>query len=155
MKILILILGIVFSSNLEAASWSSQFNTSTQQYKIYIQSDDKFNFTQGYYLTSFPCYGEYSQEFYKTIVGKNNMITLFCLFPPEKIYISYITKPIGTFVSRNAVAEGYMHCPVKIVGNTATSSIPRMQVKIQDCEKKSVNRNANREIIEEYDGIEI
>ena len=57
------------------AQWTNWFKTSDQQYKIYVVSDDVFNVTQGYYLTNFPCYGQYNQEYYKTIVGKN-MITL-------------------------------------------------------------------------------
>ena len=100
-KMLFLFLGVFFS-NVVFAQWSNWFNVSDQQYKIYIVSDDNFNVTQGYYITNFPCYGQYNQEYYKTIVGKN-MITLFCLQPPTEVYLTYITKPIGSFVSRNAI----------------------------------------------------
>ena len=102
-KILFLCLGLIISK-VSFSQWTNWFNVSDQQYKIYIVSDDSLNVTQGYYLTNIPCYGQYNQEYYKTIVGKN-MITLFCLQPPTQIYLSYITKPIGTFISRNAPAD--------------------------------------------------
>ena len=152
-KMLFLFLGVFFS-NVVFAQWSNWFNVSDQQYKVYIVSDDKFNVTQGYYITNFPCYGQYNQEYYKTIVGKN-MITLFCLQPPTEVYLTYITKPIGSFVSRNAKAQGYMICPVNIVGNFVGGVIPRMEVNISNCEKKEINASANKDIIKEYDGVEL
>lgn len=152
-KIFFLCLVSLFSEGC-FAQWTNWFKTSDQQYKIYVVSDDVFNVTQGYYLTNFPCYGQYNQEYYKTIVGKN-MITLYCLQPPTEIYLSYVTRPIGAFVSRNAKADGYMVCPVSIIGNVAQGVIPRMQVNISECKKNVINPSANRDIVEEYDGIEL
>ena len=83
------------------------------------------------------------------------MITLYCLQPPTEIYLSYITRPIGTFVSRNTKADGYMVCPVEVQGSVATGVIPRMQVNISDCTKNEINTKANKEIIQEYDGVEL
>ena len=152
-KIFFLCLGLLISK-VSFSQWANWFNTSDQQYKIYVVGDDNLSVTQGYYLTNFPCYGQYNQEYYKTIVGKN-MITLFCLQPPTQIYLSYITKPIGTFVSRNAKADGYMICPVNVVGNVAQGVIPRMQVNISECKKTEINPNANKDIIEQYKGVEL
>ena len=152
-KIFFLCLGLLISK-VSFSQWANWFNTSDQQYKIYVVGDDNLSVTQGYYLTNFPCYGQYNQEYYKTIVGKN-MITLFCLQPPTQIYLSYITKPIGTFVSRNAKADGYMICPVNVVGNVAQGVIPRMQVNISECQKTEINPNANKDIIEQYKGVEL
>lgn len=152
-KILFLCLGLIISK-VSFSQWTNWFNVSDQQYKIYIVSDDSLNVTQGYYLTNFPCYGQYNQEYYKTIVGKN-MITLFCLQPPTEVYLSYITKPIGSFVSRNAKADGYMVCPVNIKGNIAQGVIPRMQVNISECQKFEINAKANKDIIEKYKGVEL
>lgn len=152
-KIFFAFLGLFFSTSV-FAQWSNWFNVSDQQYKVYIVSDDNFNVTQGFYLTNFPCYGRYNQEYYKTIVGKN-MITLYCLQPPKEIYLSYITRPIGTFVSRNTKADGYMVCPVEVQGSVSTGVIPRMQVNISDCTKNEINTKANKEIIQEYDGVEL
>ena len=153
-KILFLFCFVFLFSNLSYAQWSNWFNVSDQQYKVYVISDDNLNVTQGYYLTNFPCYGQYNQEYYKTNPGKN-MITLYCLEPPVEIYLTYITRPVGTFVSRNTKADGYMICPVEVVGNFVGGVIPRMQVNISDCVKKSVNPNANKNIIQEYDGVEL
>ena len=152
-KVFFLCLGLLIS-NVSFSQWSNWFRVSDQQYKIYIVSDDSLNVTQGYYLTNFPCYGQYNQEYYKTIVGKN-MITLFCLQPPTEIYLSYITRPIGTFVSRNAKADGYMVCPVTVKGSIAQGVIPRMQVDISTCQKTTINSNANKDIIKKYDGVEL
>ena len=137
------------------AQWSNWFNVSDQQYKVYVEnSEEKFDVTQGYYLTNFPCYGQYNREYYKTVAGRN-MITLYCLQPPKEIYLSYITTKVGMFVSRNAKAEGYYKCEVEIVGNVNGGVIPRMQVDLAKCEKHKINPNANAEIVEEYDGIEL
>ena len=75
--------------------------------------------------------------------------------PPTEVYLTYITKPIGTFVSRNAKAQGYMICPVNVVGNFVGGVIPRMEVNISNCEKKEINPSANKNIIKEYDGVEL
>ncbi|MCR5507021.1 MAG: hypothetical protein K6F04_04200 [bacterium] len=152
-KIFFLCLGLLISK-VSFSQWSNWFNVSDQQYKIYIVSDDNLNVTQGYYLTNFPCYGQYNREYYRTIVGRN-MITLFCLEPPKEIYLSYITKPIGAFVPKNAKADGYMLCPVSVQGSIAQGVIPRMQVNISECEKHEINPNANKDIIQEYDGVEL
>lgn len=136
------------------ASWVNWFRSSDQQYKIYIVSDNQLVTTAGFYLTNFPCYGEYNQEYYKTVPGKN-MITLYCMEPPTEIYLSYVSKPLGSFFPRNEKAEGYMICPVGITGNLSGGVIPRMQVNIKDCQKKQLNYDANKKIIEEYDGVEL
>ena len=137
------------------AQWSNWFNVSDQQYKVYIEnSEDRFTVTQGYYLTNFPCYGQYNREYYKTVPGRN-MITLYCLQPPKEIYLSYITTRIGAFVSRNTKADGYYVCSVDIVGNVSGGVIPRMQVDLAKCEKHTINPNANRDIVQEYDGVEL
>ncbi len=153
-KIFFLCLGLCLISKVCFSQWANWFRASDQQYKVFVVGDDDLTVTQGYYLTNFPCYGQYNQEYYKTVVGKN-MITLFCLEPPTQVYLSYITKPIGTFVPRNATADGYMICPVKIVGTVAQGVIPRMQVNIPECEKHKINSSANRDIVEEYNGIEL
>ena len=155
LNVVCFIIMLVLSFNPVFAQWSNWFNASDQQYKIYVEnSEDKFSVTQGYYLTNFPCYGQYNREYYKTIVGRN-MITLFCIQPPKEIYLSYITTKIGTFVPRNAKAEGYYRCDVSIVGNIDGGVIPRMQVDLAKCEKYKINPGANAEIVEKYDGIEL
>lgn len=148
---LILFLCIGVNAN---ASWVNWFKLSDQLYKIYVVSDNTLETTAGFFLTSFPCYGQYSQEYYKTVAGKN-MITLYCLEPPKEIYLTYNTKPLGSFFSLQEKAQGYMLCPVTVAGNVAGGVIPRLQVKIEDCEKKELNYNANKNIIKEYNGVEI
>lgn len=149
----IFIVCLLFSFDVKA-SWTKWFKLSDQQYKIYIESDNPLVTTVGFFLTSFPCYGQYNQEYYKTTPGKN-MITLYCLQPPTEIYLSYLDKPLGSFFSLNEKADGYMVCPVSVIGNMAGGVIPRMQVNIKDCTKKQLNYNANKQIIEEYGGVEL
>lgn len=136
------------------ASWVNWFKLSDQQYKIYIVSDNQLQTTAGFYLTTFPCYGEYNQEYYKTIPGKN-MITLYCMEPPTEIYLTYIVKPLGSFFPLNEKAQGYMKCPVVVTDNVGGGVIPRLQVNLQDCERKQLNYSANKNIIKKYGGVEL
>jgi hypothetical protein len=128
------------------ASWVKRFGVSDQQYRIYINSNDKFNLTDGFYLTSFPCFSQNSSEYYKTTPG-NNIITLYCLEPPEEIRLAYVTKPLGAFMTRNETMDGYMLCPVKIAGLGVASVIPRLEVVIQECEKRELNAKGNKQIL--------
>ncbi|MDR2098665.1 MAG: hypothetical protein LBO78_01410 [Rickettsiales bacterium] len=128
------------------ASWVRQFNVSTQQYRLFIESSDKTGTTTGFYLTSFPCYSQNGSEYYKTLPGQNS-ITLYCLEPPREIYLSYLTKRAGSFFSKNDDMAGYMFCPVKISGQGVNSVVPRLAVAIEDCEKKVLNPKANREML--------
>ena len=105
-------------------------------------------------MTTFPCYGEYNQEYYKTIPGKN-MITLYCMEPPTEIYLTYIVKPLGSFFPLNEKAQGYMKCPVVITDNVGGGIIPRLQVNLQECERKQLNYGANKNIIKKYGGVEL
>ncbi len=153
MKKLFLLVFLFFSMSV-SAQWSNWFNTSDQLYKIYVVGADNFIVTQGYFLTSFPCYGKYAQEYYRTIEGRN-MITVYCLEPPKEIYLTYLNLPIGGFAPRNAKAQGYMKCPVKVQGSFAGAVIPRMQVDVKDCAKSEINPNANKDILKEYNGVEL
>ena len=116
------------------AGWHKIFNVSDKLYKVYVVSDDLFNITTGYYLTSFPCESESTKEFYKTTIN-NNLITLYCVKQPTEIFLSYITRPLGDFVPANQKTDGYLKCPVEVISGGFGGLIPRLQVNISKCEK--------------------
>jgi len=131
------------------ASWTRRFRQSDQMYRVHVNHRDDRLLSAGFYLTSFPCYSMNSSEYFQTVNGKN-MITLFCLAPPEEIMLSYVTKTRGTFISRNEPMVGYMKCPVAIRNLMRTSVVPRLEVYLEDCEKRELNRGANEELINRF-----
>lgn len=145
MKLFIFIFTLFFCFEVRA-SWVNMFGVSDQEYKIYIVGEERFKTTTGYYLTSFPCYSLYNKERYKTVPGKN-MITLFCVEPPARIYLSYVTRPLGAFVSANEKADGYMVCPVGVLSGNRYGIIPNLEIDMTTCEKKQVGATANRDIL--------
>ena len=145
MKRLIYIFVLVFSfieSKDSFSQWGKFFKISDREYRVHIINDNPLNITEGYFLTSFPCVGEGVKEYYKTIIGKN-LITLFCFAPPTTIMLSYITRPLGTFVSKNTKADGYLECPVEITGDGTNGKLPHLKVSISKCKKHVLDANAN------------
>jgi hypothetical protein len=137
---------LVFFAGTAQASWVKRFGVPDQEYRVAIATTDTAKITAGFYLTSFPCYSQNSSEYYKTAPGQN-IITLYCLEPPSEIYLAYVTKPRGAFFTRNDSMDGYMLCPVKISGPGVNSVIPRLEVVIQECEKRELNSKGNRQIL--------
>ena len=137
--IILLFLWAVFN-NFVFASWQKVFNVSDKLYKVYVVSDDLFNVTSGYYLTSFPCDSESKREFYKTTIN-NNLITLYCLKQPTEIFLSYITRSINDYVAPNQKTDGYLKCPVEVINNGFRGLIPRLKVNISKCEKYQLSNN--------------
>ena len=128
------------------ASWVRRFGISDQEYRITITSTDIRNTTSGFFLTSFPCYAKNASEHFRTTPGRNN-ITLYCLEPPREIYLSYLIRPNGAFVSRNERMDGYMRCPVRISGPSSGGVIPRLSIVVQECDKREINPQGNRQIL--------
>ncbi len=129
----LLFLFYVFN-NFVLAGWQKVFSVSDKLYKLYVVSDDLFNITSGYYLTSFPCDSESKREFYKTAIN-NNLITLYCHKQPTEIFLSYITRPLGEYVAPNQKTDGYLKCPVEVIGDGMGGLVPKLQVNISKCEK--------------------
>jgi hypothetical protein len=128
------------------ALWAKQFGVSDTQYRVWVESNDQSNTTYGFYLTSFPCYAQNSSEYFKTKTG-SNVLTLFCLTPPENITLGYITRPNGAFVPKNAKLDGYMTCPVAIAGLGRGDVKPRLAVNIDKCARKSIKGTENSSLI--------
>lgn len=129
-----LLLSLFVFLNNAFAGWHKIFNVSDKFYKIYVLSDDLFNVTSGYYLTSFPCESESKKEFYKTTIN-NNLITLYCVKQPTEIFLSYITRPLGDFVPPNQKTDGYLKCPVEVISDGMGGLVPKLKVNISNCEK--------------------
>jgi hypothetical protein len=128
------------------ALWAKQFGVSDMQYRVWVESGDKHNTTYGFYLTSFPCYAQNSSEYFKTQTG-GNILTLYCLAPPENITLGYVTRPNGAFVPKNAKLDGYMVCPVSIAGLGKGDVKPRLAVNIDKCPRKSIKGSENQSLI--------
>jgi hypothetical protein len=131
------------------ASWTKQFRQSDQMYRVHVNHRDDRMMSTGFFLTSFPCYSMNSSDYYQTVSGKN-MLTLFCLVPPEEIMISYTTKPRGTFISKSEPMTGYLRCPVVIRELMRTSVVPRLEIFIEDCAKRELNKGANAELVNRF-----
>ena len=147
-KILFLFLFII--SRDVYSYWGRILNVSDREYKLYVISDDKLNITEGYYLTTFPCDGENSREYYKTVVGQN-LITLYCFETPKIVYLSYVTKPAGTFVPKNEKTNTYMKCNIEVVTDGNNGTVPLLQVNVAKCEKNSLNSKSNYNIKKSVD----
>ncbi len=122
------------------ANWQKVFNVSDKIYKLYVVSDDFFNVTSGYYLTSFPCEGESKREFYKTTIN-NNLITLYCFKQPTEVFLSYITRSVNDYVAPNQKTDGYLKCPVEVINDGFGGLVPRLKVNISKCEKYQLSNN--------------
>jgi hypothetical protein len=146
-RVLALFLAIPLAAG---ASWVKQFNISDQQYRVYVSNEDAKTVTAGFYLTSFPCYSQNSSEYYITQEGKN-ILTLYCLVPPEEIKLSYIEKPRGQFIPKNEVMQGFYSCSVMIAGEAKGSVIPRLEVELSNCKKHELDAKANKGILRAWD----
>jgi hypothetical protein len=140
-----LILLLLFSSAANA-SWVRRFGISDQQYRVSITTTSITHTTAGFFLTSFPCYSQNSSEYFRTVLGRN-IITLFCLEPPKEIFLAYVTKQNGALFTRNDRMDGYMRCPVRIAGLGVNSVIPRLNVVLEECDRRELNREGNRQIL--------
>lgn len=145
MKKFALLFTLLFAAHAEA-SWVKRFGVSDQEYRVSITTSDTARTTAGFYLTSFPCYSQNSSEYYKTMPG-HSTITIYCLEPPKEIHLAYVTKPNGSFFTRNDGMDGYMLCPVRISGLGSGGVVPRLEVSIQECEKREINPRGNKQIL--------
>ena len=145
------IIALLFLPMAARANWGKQFSQSGMQFKVYVQSRDETKTTAGFYLTSFPCYSHNANEYYTTEEGKN-LLSLYCLEPPAQVMLSYITKPRGAFIAKNETLEGYMVCPVGISGMGKGSVIPRLEVVLENCSKRELNRGGNRDMLSVREG---
>jgi hypothetical protein len=128
------------------ALWVKQFGVSDVIYKIHVMSADAQNITYGFYLTSFPCYAQNSSEYFDTRAGKN-IITLYCLEPPKSVMLGFLTRPRWEFVPKTSRMDGYMLCPVAVAGAGVNSAIPRLEVDLDQCEKRQLGASANKDFI--------
>jgi len=141
-----IVIALLLAASPVMASWTRQFRQSDQMYRVHINHRDDRMLSAGFFLTSFPCYSINANDYYQTLSGRN-MLTLFCLVPPEEIMISYVTRPRGTFIPKNEPMTGYLRCPVAIRELMRSNVVPRLEVFIEDCAKRELSREANAELI--------
>jgi len=140
---------LLLAASPAAASWTKQFRQSDQMYRVHVNHRNERMLSAGFFLTSFPCYSLNANDYYQTLSGRN-MLTLFCLVPPEEIMISYVTRPRGTFIAKNEPMVGYLRCPVAIRELMRSNVVPRLEVFIEDCAKRELSREANTELIRRF-----
>jgi len=146
MRIIALLFAILISTS-ASARWARMFGMNDMQYRVFVEAPNRMTvITRGSFLTRFPCYAMNSMEFFTTEPGQN-IINIFCLTPPTEIVLGFIERPRGVFVARNTPYEGYMICPVNVMGMNAADVRPRLSVDLGTCERHTLNPSANHNLI--------